>query len=97
MFTFFFLLLSIGCIANLIVDLFGSTERIKNLLFWKKRITADETTLKQFRIHNIFLDITAIAIFLTFLFTRSALIMAVGGLVFFIQVVIMVIRFRKRL
>lgn len=81
---------------DLIDSLFGNADRQIKRFFWKKDIKADEKTKREFRLHHIIQDLTALVLLTVCLRTESVAILAVGLSIVIIHMVIITLLFRKR-
>ncbi len=81
---------------DLIVSLFGNADRQIKRFFWKKDIKADEKTKREFRLHHIVQDLTALTVLIAFRLTENVAIAAVGLSIVIIHMVIITLLFRKR-
>lgn len=81
---------------DLIYSLFGNADRQIKRFFWKKDIKADEKTKREFRLHHIVQDLTALAVLIAFRLTENVAIAAVGLSIVIIHMVIITLLFRKR-
>lgn len=81
---------------DLIDSLFGNADRQIKRFFWKKDIKADEKTKREFRLHHIVHDLTALVLLTVCLRTESVAILAVGLSIVIIHMVIITLLFRKR-
>ena len=81
---------------DLIVSLFGNADRQIKRFFWKKDIKADEKTKREFRLHRIVQDFTALTVLIAFRLTENVAIAAVGLSIVIIHMVIITLLFRKR-
>ena len=81
---------------DLIDSLFGNADRQIKRFFWKKEIKADEKTKREFRLHHIVQDLTALTVLIAFRSTENVAIAAVGLSIVIIHMVIITLLFRKR-
>ncbi len=81
---------------DLVDSLFGNADRQIKRSFWKKDIKADEKTKREFRLHHIVQDLTALAVLIAFRLTENVAIAAVGLSIVIIHMVIITLLFRKR-
>ncbi len=81
---------------DLIYSLFGNADRQIKRFFWKKDIKADEKTKREFRLHHIVQDLTALTVLIAFRLTENVAIAAVGLSIVIIHMVIITLLFRKR-
>ncbi len=81
---------------DLIYSLFGNANRQIKRFFWKKDIKADEKTKREFRLHHIVQDLTALTVLIAFRLTENVAIAAVGLSIVIIHMVIITLLFRKR-
>lgn len=82
---------------DLIYSLFGNADRQIKRFFWKKEIKADEKTKREFRLHHIIQDLTALTVLIAFRLTENVAIAAVGLSIVIIHMVIITLLFRKRI
>ena len=81
---------------DLVYSLFGNADRQIKRYFWKKEIKADEKTKREFRLHHIIQDLTALVLLTVCQRTESVAILAVGLSSVIIHMVIITLLFRKR-
>ena len=81
---------------DLVYSLFGNADRQIKRFFWKKEIKADEKTKREFRLHHIIQDLTALVLLTVCQRTESVAILAVGLSIVIIHMVIITLLFRKR-
>ena len=81
---------------DLVDSLFGNADRQIKRYFWKKEIKADEKTKREFSLHHIIQDLTALVLLTVCQRTESVAIIAVGAPIFFIHTVMITLLFRKR-
>ena len=81
---------------DLVYSLFGNADRQIKRFFWKKEIKADEKTKREFRLHHIIQDLTALTVLIAFRLTENVAIIAVGAPIFFTHTVMITLLFRKR-
>ena len=81
---------------DLVYSLFGNADRQIKRYFWKKEIKADEKTKREFRLHHIIQDLTALVLLTVCQRTESVAILAVGLSIVIIHMVIITLLFRKR-
>ena len=81
---------------DLVDSLFGNVDRQIKRYFWKKEIKADEKTKREFRLHHIIQDLTALTVLIAFRLTENVAIIAVGAPIFFTHTVMITLLFRKR-
>ena len=83
-------------LIDLVDSLFGNADRQIKRFFWKKDIKADEKTKREFRLHHIVQDLTALTVLIAFRSTENVAIAAVGLSIVIIHMVIITLLFRKR-
>lgn len=83
-------------LIDLVDSLFGNADRQIKRFFWKKDIKADEKTKREFRLHHIVQDLTALTVLIAFRLTENVAIAAVGLSIVIIHMVIITLLFRKR-
>ena len=83
-------------LIDLVDSLFGNADRQIKRFFWKKEIKADEKTKREFRLHHIVQDLTALTVLIAFRSTENVAIAAVGLSIVIIHMVIITLLFRKR-
>ncbi len=81
---------------DLVDSLFGNADRQIKRFFWKKEIKDDEKTKREFRLHHIIQDLTALAVLIAFRLTENVTIAVVGLSIVIIHMVIITRLFRKR-
>ena len=81
---------------DLVYSLFGNADRQIKRFFWKKEIKADEKTKREFSLHHIIQDLTALVLLTVCQRTESVAILAVGLSIVIIHMVIITLLFRKR-
>ena len=59
---------------DLVYSLFGNADRQIKRFFWKKEIKADEKTKREFRLHHIIQDLTALTVLIAFRLTENVAI-----------------------
>lgn len=82
---------------DLVYSLFGNADRQIKRFFWKKEIKADEKTKREFRLHHIIQDLTALTVLIAFRLTENVTIAVVGLSIVIIHMVIITRLFRKRI